>query len=345
MKIILWQDETVSLDLVSLAENLNRFFSGLLTYEASNTPVKIPGHFITNPDTYTSLLKLNSFKAAVKTADRVFVITKKPYDNNFFWDSPPGALSIFSCFGWEDLTSLPLSNGFVYVAAWFVANQIELRLPNRHDKITGCINDFLWDKTGIDVCMRSAFVCPECLKLFQKQKLTSRQQQLFDGLSKLLNDLSTASRANNDILSFWRFRPSDPDFDVFLCHNSQEKSSIRKISDQLKEKGIRPWLDEEQIQPGRAWQDVLEATIPKIKTAAVFVGNIGFGPWQNVEIRAFLQEFVRRQCPVIPVMLADATTAPELPLFMRQFMWVDFRKTHPDPFKQLIWGITGLRDC
>src|SRR5260221_4553534 len=241
MKTILWQDETASLDLVSLAENLNRFFSGLLKFEASNTPVKIPSHFITNPDTYTSLLKLNSFKTAVKTADRVFVITKKPYDNNFFWDSPSGGtLAIFSCFGWENITSLPVSNGFVYVIAWFIANQIELRPPNRHNKITGCINDFLWDKTGIDVCMRSAFVCPECLNLFQTKKLTSRQKQLFDGLSKLLNDLSTSSRANNDILSFWGFRVSETDFDVFLCHNSEDKAEVRAISKALTERHIRP---------------------------------------------------------------------------------------------------------
>jgi hypothetical protein len=343
MKVLLWQDETVSLDLVALAENLNRFFGGLLLFEAGKVPLNIPGHFINNPETYNALLKLKPVSAAVKTAERVFIITKKPYDNNFFWDAPLGALSIFSSFGWEDLTSLPMSNGLVYVVGWFIANRIKLRSPSRHNVVTGCINDFLWDKTGIDVCMRSAFICPECLKTFQTKKLTTENKKLLDGLQKLLDDLSIASRANNDILGFWGFRTTEPEFDVFLCHNSQEKPQIRDISNRLEGQGIRPWLDEEQIQPGCAWQDVLEATIPKIKTAAVFVGNSGLGPWQNVEIRAFLQEFVRRQCRVIPVMLADATSAPELPLFMRQIMWVDFRKTHPDPFKQLVWGVTGKK--
>jgi hypothetical protein len=343
MKILLWQDETVSIDLAALAENLNRFFGGLLIFEAGKAPVKISGHFINNPETYNALLKLNAVKTAAKTAERVFVITKKPYDNNFFWDAPPGVLSIFSCFGWEDLTSLPLSNGVIYLIGWFISNRIELRPPTRHDEITGCINDFLWDKKGIDVCMRSAFICAECMKTFEAKKLSNEKRRLFEELIILLNDLSTASRANNDILSFWGFRASETDFDVFMCHNSQEKAQIRLLSNQLKGQNIRPWLDEEQIQPGRAWQDVLEASIPKIKTAAVFVGNSGFGPWQNVEVRAFLQEFVRRQCPVIPVMLANVTTAPQLPLFMRQFMCVDYRKTHPDPFKQLVWGITGKK--
>ncbi|MDP2953249.1 MAG: toll/interleukin-1 receptor domain-containing protein, partial [Chloroflexota bacterium] len=106
---------------------------------------------------------------------------------------------------------------------------------------------------------------------------------------------------------------------------------------------IRTWLDEEQLPPGRAWQDLLEEQIQSVRTAAVFVGRSGVGPWQNIEIRAFLQEFVRRQCPVIPVILPDCTKVPPLPLFLRQLTWVDFRKKTPDPFSLLVWGITGVK--
>lgn len=343
MKIILWQDDTVSLDLGSLAANANRFFGGSLHFVADKRQVKILGDVVKNPDTYHSILKISSVKSATSTADRVFIVTKKPYDNNFFWDSPPGVLSIFSCFGWEDLTRLPLSNGMVYVIAWFAANQIGLRPAERHNEITGCINDFLWDKRGIDVCMRSAYICAECLEQFKTKKLTNTQRQIFDGLKCLLNDLASASRANNDILSYWGYRATDSDFDVFLCHNSEDKEDIRAIANKLTAKNLHPWLDEERIPPGRPWQEELEKSIPKIKSAAVFVGKSGYGPWQKLEIKAFLQEFAERQCPVIPVMLDGFVGSSELPLFMRQFMWVDFRKKHPDPFNQLIWGITGKK--
>jgi hypothetical protein len=86
---------------------------------------------------------------------------------------------------------------------------------------------------------------------------------------------------------------------------------------------------------------LLEAQIGQIKTAAVFVGKDGVGPWQQIELETFLREFVDRKCPVIPVVLADAPDKPELPCFLRGMTWVDFRKKDPDPMERLVWGITG----
>jgi hypothetical protein len=34
-------------------------------------------------------------------------------------------------------------------------------------------------------------------------------------------------------------------FDVFLCHNSEDKPAVREISKLLKGNNIKPWLDEE----------------------------------------------------------------------------------------------------
>ena len=58
-------------------------------------------------------------------------------------------------------------------------------------------------------------------------------------------------------------------------------------------------------------------------------------------MRAFLSQFVDRGCPVIPVLLESAPKQPELPLFLKEMTWVDFRKPESRPFQQLVWGITG----
>jgi TIR domain len=47
-------------------------------------------------------------------------------------------------------------------------------------------------------------------------------------------------------------------FDVFLCHNSEDKPAVRDIARKLSEENIKPWLDEEQIRPGTSWQTALE---------------------------------------------------------------------------------------
>jgi GTPase SAR1 family protein len=132
------------------------------------------------------------------------------------------------------------------------------------------------------------------------------------------------------------------DFDVFLCHNVTDKPAVRWIAERLREQGILPWLDEKELQPGRPWQEELERQISAIRAAAVFVGPSGFGPWQNQELMAFLREFAKRQCPVIPVLLPGAV-APALPLFLQAMTWVDLREQDPAGIKLLIWGITGLR--
>ena len=135
----------------------------------------------------------------------------------------------------------------------------------------------------------------------------------------------------------------DFQFDVFLCHNSQDKPAVIEIANQLKANNINPWLDKWHLRPGSSWQDLLEDQINEIRTAAVFVGNSGLGPWEIEEVKAFLRAFVNRKCPVIPVLLPNAPQKPQLPVFLEGLMWVDFRQHDPEPLGQLIWGITGIK--
>ncbi len=141
--------------------------------------------------------------------------------------------------------------------------------------------------------------------------------------------------------------PTDPDkatdtaFDVFICYNRLDEAAVEEIERDLRRRGLRPWLDVRELRPGLPWQPALERQIRKIGAAAVFVGAGARGPWQDLEIQAFLRQFVKRGCPVIPVILPDCHDVPELPVFLEGMTWVDFRVEHPDPMAQLVWGVTG----
>ncbi len=161
-----------------------------------------------------------------------------------------------------------------------------------------------------------------------------------DAVTEQMDASADAARSLAAASSVILGKEETTDFDVFLCHHGDDKEAVRQMARQLREHGILPWLDETDLIPGRPWQEELERQISHIRAAAVFVGPSGVGPWQNHEIWAFLSEFSDRKCPVIPVLLPEAT-APKLPLFLRNMTWVDFSK--PGGIERLIWGITGRK--
>ena len=67
------------------------------------------------------------------------------------------------------------------------------------------------------------------------------------------------------------------EFDVFLCHNSEDKPAVREIASKLLERNVRPWLDEAELRPGLPWQRDIEEQLQTIPAAAVFVGPSGLG--------------------------------------------------------------------
>lgn len=186
---------------------------------------------------------------------------------------------------------------------------------------------------------RSSLLCP-----VDETRVTLEDSPTAPGLdavTRQMNASADAARGLAAASSIVLGKEETTDFDVFLCHNRDDKPAIRSIAQQLRRQGILPWLDEAELIPGRPWQEELERQIGNIRAAAVFVGPSGIGPWQNREMRAFLNEFVERECPVIPVLLPEAI-APELPLFLRGMTWVDLRIGGAG-IERLTWGITGRR--
>jgi hypothetical protein len=135
-----------------------------------------------------------------------------------------------------------------------------------------------------------------------------------------------------------------PAFDVFLSHNSQDKPAVREIAQALRARRLRPWLDEWELRPGHSWQEALEESIKAAPSAAILVGRDGLGSWEDREMRACLVDFTERKRPVIPVLLPGAPDKPDLPLFLKDYTWVDLRGgLTEEGLDRLCWGITGQK--
>jgi small GTP-binding protein len=183
-------------------------------------------------------------------------------------------------------------------------------------------------------------VCENSISFLDREERLSAQPKSrlleMDYAADMQRDLETAK-------SILQGKIKTNDFDVFLCHNYKDKPAVKQIGEQLKAQGILPWLDEWELRPGLPGHRTVEEQIQHAKSAAVFVGENGIGPWEQMELEALLRQFVKRKCPVIPILLADVTEKPQLPAFLEGMTWVDFYKQVPNPMEQLIWGITGKR--
>lgn len=133
------------------------------------------------------------------------------------------------------------------------------------------------------------------------------------------------------------------EFDVFLAYNEKDKKQVEQIGGFLKERGLNPWLDKWNVAPGQRFAEEVERVLPTTRAVAVFVAGAGAGPWEQVEIYAALQSFVKDRRPVIPVLLPGASDTHALPLFLQQFNAVRFSSDVSDEeaLDKLEWGITG----
>ena len=309
MNVALFADNTLAIPIDGLVSGLNKLTSSLRFCRGKHR-FYIRDSAVSHPTTYEQLpqrASLTTYRLAV------------PYDNNFFFEGYQNA-AIVSFFAWNQLTDLSVTNGLVYFTGAVVVRLLGIGEP--HQQNFGCINDPWWDKRGVNIGMRAAFVCPEC-----RASAKSNSPDLAD-LDIILDLLSRASRMGRDVVEFLTIAPPQGQqrFDIFLCHNSQDKPGVREINAHLRQAGLRTWLDEEQLPLGRPWQVEIEKCISDIRTATVFVGDSGFGPWQDMEMRALLSQLVRRGIPVIPVILPSAAAVPELPLFLQEMTWLDHQQ-------------------
>ena len=211
----------------------------------------------------------------------------------------------------------------------------------------------------VRICSHCGYVLPEDLvrRRLQSKATTMRCPACEEGVIPLTEEPATpddvAVAEMNRSANEYRDRNAAElrlkgkvetgDYDVFLCYSSRDRKQVMAIGERLRECGIRPWLDSREIRPGTRWQKELRKRIKSIRSAAVFVGPKGPGPWQQLEVEILLEEIAKRNRPIIPVILEGRPGDPRLPEFLKLWHVVDMRQADPDPLEQLVWGITGER--
>lgn len=132
-------------------------------------------------------------------------------------------------------------------------------------------------------------------------------------------------------------------YDVFLCHNSEDKPAVRRLRDQLVARGIRPFLDEQDLLPGDNWVDRLAGQLGSVPAVAVIIGPHGLGPVQRLEITQAIALLAHRKLRLIPVLVESAPRTLDGIPFLSSFTWVDLAKPGQGELERLVLAIRSAR--
>ncbi|HEY0322331.1 MAG TPA: TIR domain-containing protein [Pyrinomonadaceae bacterium] len=133
-------------------------------------------------------------------------------------------------------------------------------------------------------------------------------------------------------------------FDVFLSHNSIDKSWVSHLKNALQARGVKVWLDKDEIRPGAKFVRAIEIGLEESKAVALIVSPEAMASgWVEEEYDRALRLAQEKNQPLqlIPVILREA----KMPGFLENRNYVDFRDeaSFDENIEKLIYGITGKK--
>jgi hypothetical protein len=136
-------------------------------------------------------------------------------------------------------------------------------------------------------------------------------------------------------------------YDVFLAYNTDDRMVVQKVARQLRESGIRVWLDTESLTPGGDWQQEVSAGVLNSRAYAVFIGPHGARDWGAPETDLVVDRVTRdHNFRIFAVLLPgiEAFDAASLPPFLATKQWIDLREgPSPMAMQGLINAIQGSK--
>lgn len=97
---------------------------------------------------------------------------------------------------------------------------------------------------------------------------------------------------------------------IFLAHAKEDKEYVRKLYQELKGKGLEPWLDEVNLLPGEKWDDKIKEAIKKSRffLACLSSFSVSKNGYVQKELKVALGELEKKAINVvyfIPALIED----------------------------------------
>jgi hypothetical protein len=129
-------------------------------------------------------------------------------------------------------------------------------------------------------------------------------------------------------------------YDVFISYSSHDAEFASLLKDALVSKGMRVWLDQDEIRPGDLFVEALETGVQASRAVTLIVSQRAIeSKWVREEFYRALQMCHSYGTRLIPILISGAIP----PGFLLSRQCIDFRKgdEFSSNMESLIWGISG----
>src|SRR5689334_15402111 len=112
---------------------------------------------------------------------------------------------------------------------------------------------------------------------------------------------------------------------VFLSYGSEDRSAVRDIYSRLREDGVKPWFDQEELLPGQDWNLEIRQAARRSDAILVCLSSRSVRKEGYIQKEIKLALDIAEEKPdgtifIIPVKLDPC----ELPLRLQNWQWVDW---------------------
>jgi len=121
---------------------------------------------------------------------------------------------------------------------------------------------------------------------------------------------------------------------IFISYNNADKLFAETLAMNLVQNKHRVWIDKWELSAGDSLIDRIEEAVEGADAILVLLSNNSIeSAWCRKELKSgLIRELEERQVIVIPILLDDC----EVPLFLRDKLYVDLRKGDNDQFRLLL---------
>jgi hypothetical protein len=125
---------------------------------------------------------------------------------------------------------------------------------------------------------------------------------------------------------------------VFLSHSSEDRVFVNRLALDLKARGLDVWYSEWELGVGDSLASAIQAGIKHASWLIVVLSPDSVkSKWVREELNAgFAKQLAVDRVYILPVLYKDC----EIPVFLRDRIYADFRRQYSDGLRRLLWTLT-----